>query len=468
MASFSSGEAPPPKVNEGLKFMLCPQEGDVFLDCLASGEQVLTHVRTLRRQRLPASGRPWALVFDGDKFGALLGIHDEVVCLENYLTRMLYEGANGQLFIVDRDASGKLLMDAPWSLSDKMREFKTEQVRLQHMGAQVSFSVFSLVWPRGGCHLLWQPFVLYPALGMTSHGGKPSKWVYESLPRWERMLAALGCMGYLFKSNASTSAVEALGSHDKFLPFLGITTFALLFLLLRWAFSSTRQGGLRETPARERAMALVTSLIEAIAIESWTFDVDFDRQWRIAWPRPQLECARKFTLHVSEGGYADVPAWAAEYNQEIERGGDIAGVKFGWFKAFKDSVTDDGRISLADMVKAAGVATRKEHDGLFLQLLWHTCLRIEAIVNRTADQDLPQAKIFMEKAPMEELCQPREVDRTCAKHREASKIACHGMQSIGIAVDKVNARSIDLQNSFCVLPNNIAFELVPQVGSSRV
>lgn len=105
---LSAGEGPPSNVahSPDTSFELCPREGDVFIDMDAAGEQVLTHMRTLPRQPLPAEGSPRTLVFEDDKYGAMLGSDEQVVFLEDFLTRMLYESKNGELIITDRDSSG--------------------------------------------------------------------------------------------------------------------------------------------------------------------------------------------------------------------------------------------------------------------------------------------------------------------------------------------------------------------------
>jgi hypothetical protein len=60
----------------------------------------------------------------------------------------------------------------------------------------------------------------------------------------------------------------------------------------------------------------------------------------------------------------------------------------------------------------------------------------------------------------------RSVDRACLAHVVASKAAAKGVKHFGFAVDKANCRGIDLLNGFAVLPDNTAFELVPQAPPS--
>ena len=89
MASSSPGIAS----DSDVVLCLAPHLGCVYLDESVEG-QVITHSRTLRRQVVPSTGGPFSLVFDGE-FGALVSdVGDEVICLEDFLTRHHVRGGH--------------------------------------------------------------------------------------------------------------------------------------------------------------------------------------------------------------------------------------------------------------------------------------------------------------------------------------------------------------------------------------
>lgn len=104
-----------------MQLELVPHKDLVFADSGPDTTQVITHSMTLRRQVLPSDGAPWSLCVDESGFGALVGAEDEIICLEDFLSRALFKAPDGEYFVCKRDSAGNL-GDAPWSLSNKMRE----------------------------------------------------------------------------------------------------------------------------------------------------------------------------------------------------------------------------------------------------------------------------------------------------------------------------------------------------------
>ena len=59
---------------------------------------------------------------------------------------------------------------------------------------------------------------------------------------------------------------------------------------------------------------------------------------------------------------------------------------------------------------------------------------------------------------------PREVNAVCRRHVTASLSASANRQYDGVSADKAGgARGNQLQNGFCVSPNNVVFELGPML-----
>ena len=123
---------------------LQPHEGLVFIDTTKDGS-FLTHIVTLRKQKLP-EGRDWALCFTDDGFGALVS-DDEVLCLEDWLTRQYYISETGAKFICET-GSGSTANASPWNLTRKMMMmYEISNVHLGFEGSTVALPTYSMEWP---------------------------------------------------------------------------------------------------------------------------------------------------------------------------------------------------------------------------------------------------------------------------------------------------------------------------------
>ena len=103
------------------------------------------------------------------------------------------------------------------------------------------------------------------------------------------------------------------------------------------------------------------------------------------------------------------------------------------------------------------------------QLLLRSCSRLEVMITGTPlfrdqiEESVPDGLYAVEPDNDTAGWTLREIDAVCRRHVAASLSATANQQYAGFSTYKVGgARGKLLQNGFCVLPNNVAFELVPQ------
>ena len=135
-----------------------------------------------------------------------------------------------------------------------------------------------------------------------------------------------------------------------------------------------------------------------------------------------------------------------------------------WFQKIAKLTHGDGTIFILDLLVGPGLMFNAEFGSFWLQLLWQLCMRLELAMCRSGSMQKCPWPVRSSSTEEELDWSTRAVDLTCSVQREASRAASLGWQNFGLACDKVSARGQELQNSFMVLPNNIAFELVPQAG----
>lgn len=460
MSSSSSGIA---SVGE-VTLSLAAHSDCVYLDECADG-QVITHSQTLRRQVVPSDGGPFSLVFDGD-FGALVSDEgDEVICLEDFLSRQLYLTDGGLMYVVDTasTSSGK---STQWCLTHKMQQFSATMAKVKnHDGSEVSLPIFLMDWPRGGFRVQWQIHALYKEFGLTSFKGEPSKWVYASMPAWQDRLVKMGLSGHFVLSQHNCTRTEALTSTTKCLPDTCMSTMALLVLMPRWGGCDARRGGFREPQSRAKVMALCKLLIRGAHSKPFVIELCLDTDWAFRWPRPSGVCG-KLRLRVTRDGMVDVSTWRDHVADGAEFGDPEFITEVEWYAFIAEFVDEDGKLPLETFCITPSLIM---HDGFFAvwaQIVWQVALRLEVQIagaRKGPDQDT-DGFVYKEELEMSADWTSRAVDRTCMLHRASSKNATRGASFIGIALDKVGGcRSLDLQNAFAVMPSNVAFELVPQV-----
>ena len=449
----------------GMEMKLEKQEGLVFLDDTNDG-QVLTHVTTLRRQQVPTEGRPYDIVFD-EGFGALVAQDGTLKPLEQFLTRQLYKALNGDLFVIDThefeydgDHGAGVI-----NLTSKMRAFVQYPIYLSMNGTKIKFTGYVMEWPRGGGRIMWQLHDLYDHLGLETYKGIASKWVYCGCANWDETLSALGLHGHIVRSVNGVNQMIAMGSTSHCLPAASMTTIGVLVMLARWSCASTRNGGLRGRESKDKGLNLLRAFIDASASIGFSIDLAFDKEWMPRWPRPQKPCDCRVRLFVDTNGIVDLGPWRQRIDAEVDYVQAGISTMVAWYELVVEATgRGDGRVRLVDMLLAGGLSNDSEYLGAWLQLVWQIAERLEILVFKSRGMDECPYKIWAEPAAPSDSWEPRAVDATCQIHIASTKKATTKVRCMGIASDKVGgARGLDLQNAFAVLPNNIAFELVPQV-----
>lgn len=205
-------------------------------------------------------------------------------------------------------------------------------------------------------------------------------------------------------------------------------------------------------------------LVGIAKMKKFTFPMEFNQTWESQWPRPHVPGGARLDLSVDEG-MVDVEGWQRSVSQALGHGaaGDDF-VKHRWWELIKGHVKDS-KVDVGALIVCTDLMLQDVAQGMHAQLVWHLGKHIDCVLIEFvgADPAEPPPGPLRSSSQREEGWGAREVDKTCAVHIHRSRLASMGHQNFGIALDKVNARGQDMQNAFCVLPDNKACELVPQV-----
>ena len=459
-----------------LQVSLMPQEGFVFVDIVGDRQQV-TCTRSLRRQWVPGTGATkYEIMFDDDGFGALTSCDDEaeVLLLENVLSRQVYQSPNTREKMVRElkpDGSYRW-----WSLLQKQQEVSENTVGIRNTtdltAADETFKIFFLAWPRARCHFAWPLGTLYKKMQMTSYGRQASKWCYGSWPQWTLRMRELGFQDCLLKSFQPTPAADVMNSETHIVPEASVLTVGLLHFLLRWANCTVHNGGLRGADQRALAAGFLQRLLQGSCWFPWVLELHLCSAWTAKWPRPDMVGpGDPLRLQVDSGGMVDLAAWKSAVEEAVDPTQPGHDTKAKWYTCIKlAAAKPDGPTSIAlwELLLLPGLAGKAQYGGCMRQVVWQAANHIEQMLRRSEmDSDDPMDGWPLRLLPVdvdEGGWSEREVDMTCAKHIAAIKYAMKNqVQHIGFACDKVQARGLCLFNAFVVLPDNTAFEMVPQV-----
>lgn len=150
-----------------------------------------------------------------------------------------------------------------------------------------SFDVAKLECARGGFYMFSSIVSVYRAAGFTMYSGVASRWAWEVLPSIEKFVGQ--CMPH--QVARSLPYGDQTSSYDgptlRILPWHGLSSFALVVMLVRWCAAPSRQGGLLCDKARRACSVLLDGVCDSIfrgkRLEKVVFmDDDFEHRW----PRP--------------------------------------------------------------------------------------------------------------------------------------------------------------------------------------
>jgi hypothetical protein len=438
-----------------------PQEGDVFLDDL-SGGQVLTNVRTLVQHKMDSNGVPWLLEFDENGYGALLSAdEDRCILLEDFMQASIYDAPNGSVLVRSRVAEGSSFTMS--NLTEKMTAFTTRIAKCISGGKSLDLVAYKVPWPRGSSRILWGALELYKLFDLASYKGIASKWVYESLDSWNKTMMQLELKGHIFKSTASVPRAGAMVALDVFTPTPAMTTIALLVLTTRW--THTARYGFRDSLCRRNALSFLEAFVATAHALPFVLEIGLRTDWMPRWPRPKMECNVTVTLPVDAAGFVDLKAFAELVANDSDGWTDSRLLAKQWWVKILGS---PDKVRLVELLES-DLAADPSFQGCWLQLVMQVATRIELVLYKADKGDIPLDALPIHLEALDEengswSC--REVDKTIVRHVNSCAAACRGyIQYFGLAVDKANIRGQSLHNGFMVLPNNIAFELLPQVAS---
>jgi hypothetical protein len=166
---------------------------------------------------------------------------------------------------------------------------------------------------------------------------------------------------------------------------------------------------------------------------------------------------------VEASGLVDFRVWRSDVHDCVQFGAPLEPAARKWYQFLENVVDSGGFVHIADLFLAKGLANNALYDGMVGQLAWHLGQRVEMVYYQSMKLEACKWPLRSSTSVGNEEWSLRAVDRVCTEHVYASKCASTGFKMFGMAVDKVSARSLELCNACIVLPNNVAFEGVPQV-----
>lgn len=110
------------------------------------------------------------------------------------------------------------------------------------------------------------------------------------------------------------------------LPHTSLSPWALIILLGRWAFSSSRMGGMSKEPHRRACADLLDSLFRqcSMSIGEQRLAVDLVASFAIKYPRPQVSATPVY-LTIMAGGMVDLQSFFSQVRIAS------AGLRNGWW-----------------------------------------------------------------------------------------------------------------------------------------
>lgn len=160
--------------------------------------------------------------------------------------------------------------------------------------------------------VFWQLTDLYKYLQLSCFKNTPSKWIFNSAPRWAAFFQEVfGTGGHI---NFGTYWRQDCGKRGEMpwwcrcLPSTCASTCSMLALLLRWAYVVGTAGGLNNAEAKLACAELVAALLSCVGSSKGapkSFDLAICKSWVCRWPRPCDEASMWVKIHI-EGGEADL------------------------------------------------------------------------------------------------------------------------------------------------------------------
>lgn len=269
---------------------LLPTSAFVHCDWAAVEQRwALTHALTCETVILPGDG-PFQLTEDEDGFAYIRGMpgqeeHDTDI--DTVFEWRVAELPDGERIAVGNEKDG---ITPRYSIVQALLDFKLETISL-HLGPTSSAHMFAIAVfrkPRGGFRSFWSLVSVYTNLNFDMFKGVASRWSWQSLRSFEKFAAEIAD-GQVVRSQC----YEGRGSADeqcaskRCLPWHGVSTAALVWLLCRWAAASTRHGGLVGNTHKQSARFMLKGVVDgACGKDARAISLLVDDGWGYRWPRP--------------------------------------------------------------------------------------------------------------------------------------------------------------------------------------
>ena len=450
-----------------LPLQLLPHQGRVLIDCSPqSGPTFLIHTVTLERYLLP-DGR-WEAVYDSDGFAALGNLDDDdaaPIVLEDSLRRQLYLEDGCVLRVIERVPDGRV---QSWSLTNKMQHY-TELGVVSHHGPLFlsnRWTVYLLSWPRMGFHFFWCTNDIYKALQLKTYQGIPSKWAFTASESWARAILELGCQGVHVLPSIHARTPVHDPSHDHapvaFLPNITMSSLGLVVMLGRWAFLSSRRGGLNGMGSKAAARDLLEGLVRGQSLTKlrWTFKLVFSDSWAHVWPRTQP--SGDVTLPIAADSSIDLSIWI----RMAENLGSNSIPAIWLSRIWKALGAHCNAIMVVDLMEllltAPSLLSLKRQFIAFVA----TSMEIACMHSFKKGQSHPNALKIVPLDLLSLFSDRKALDHQLLKHVSSGVAVFEdaGYNSYFCATDKASVGGLSLNNIFWTLPYNGAILGCPQVS----
>ena len=287
----------------------------------AATDWYLLHPRTQEKVALPKPAGTYELVWDEDDYASIRdsGTGLKVEATDTFRNKLLVDLVDGEHYI---------MIDAGGAAEPKLTALRAAEVRHKtghltyHTGAthaqqQIAFAYRATPCP-GGFYFMWQAGKLYILLQLKTHKGEPSTWTWHSVNGWRKSVKDDGFAGQIARSTqCKQKGDEKDGYADCYLPWTGLSTFAMLKLLGVWGSCIPRHGGLHGGQmCMDAAAELLEGLVrDATAKTQWTLKITFDHGWQPSWPAREQESDVELDVRagiVSLGGWSDIATLSPE------------------------------------------------------------------------------------------------------------------------------------------------------------
>ena len=241
----------------------------------------------------------------------------------------------------------------------------------------VELSVCKLALPRNGQHVFWCLDKIYKILGLKTHRGVPSKWVYETYPQWQATMRDFGIhANNLMLSMASSGMdVEPHGIPHRFLPTNVCSSLGLMFLLLRWGQCPANKNGLVSDKCRGWATELLEGMVAAVCHGSQVaIEVYFTDDFELQQPRPCFCHSTSIEIVIGLDGLVDISEWRQRVEAaELDKNDPV---RVWWQKLQCNKLGD--RVHIAKLLAKCFFV--KQGMSLFKQVIWTLASKLDSLV----------------------------------------------------------------------------------------